>query len=346
MRGRRRAAVVVLVTVVAIGTAVAGCTDDGDDEAEPATTEPVGDPTEVPVAFVSPTNGWGVVGATDDLLVGLGGEAAEEAEVFGQTFDLETGALADIPAPPFDDERPVQIDTAVFGRTQVTVDAYVYGRGIDADTVPVDSGYTPPTDLVSYRLDPVERTWARLTLPVGFEDVEMRALWEIHPTGDDGAAAYFRTHGEQGTLATIDGASDRWEVVADGLPDRISSYYCATDTEWWQVESDFDSGTVSVLSLDDGASRPVETPPLVADLSIGPTIGCSAERATIAVHGGSPGSPPALYVSRDDGTWDEPRDPFGVDDVFIEDVTGGGAAGPVVFAGDMGSDPSANRRRS
>ncbi|HEV7720294.1 MAG TPA: hypothetical protein VGO60_03375, partial [Iamia sp.] len=286
----------------------------------------MGDPTEVPVAFVSPTDGWGVVGATDDLLVGLGGEAAEDADVFGQTFDLETGALADIPAPPFDDERPVQIDTAVFGTTKVIVDAYVYGHGVDADTVPVDSGYTPPTDLLSYRLDPVERTWARLTLPAGFEDVPQTSLWHIDPTGADSAAGYFRPSYEgAATLAVIDGDDDGWRTVAGDLPNGFGAEFCATDTTWWLLESEVTTASLLAVALADGRTRDVEIPPAVAAPMIGTRIACSAERVVLAAIGGRD-SPPGLFVSREDGTWDVPPDPYDTGQgAFIEDVTSGGA---------------------
>ena len=127
MRGR--AGLSVVVALGALAAAVVGCTDDGDDDAAPrsTSTEEPGDPTQVPRAFVSGADGgWGVVGATDDVLVGLGGKAADD-ERFGQTFDLETGALADIPPPPFEEGREVEVERAAFGSSDFSA-----RRGVSA----------------------------------------------------------------------------------------------------------------------------------------------------------------------------------------------------------------------
>lgn len=345
------AVAVALVALVA-ATAV-GC---GADEATrpPAastTGAAPGDPTEVPSAFaLAGPDGWGLVGATDDLLVGLGGGAADE-DRFGQTFDLETGAVADLPPPPFEEGREVVVDwmplgraTAAFGTGTVVVGAFAFEAGVDPDEVDITTG-EPPSTLLTYRLDPAAGTWTPLALPARYAGTPRLSLKALAPTGDDGAVAVLDGGiTQEALLVRLQG--DAWvPVTGAGLADPLASETCATDTALWQLASDVADAELTALALDDGAPLPVSGPARLADGEWEVAhIGCTADAVVVALSGSSPEGggerrPPAVLVSRDGTSWDELVDPYGEGGDWVGGTTSGAAA-VIVHAGGMEPAPS------
>lgn len=337
MTGRARAAVVVALASATLG-AILGCTGDTDRAAPRSTTAPIGDPTQVPATFARQVDGWEAIGATDDVLVGLGGPAAGD-DRFGQAFDLETGALTDIPPPPFDDDREVQVELAAFGADQVVVGAFVYGPGIDPAEVDPTLG-EPPSELVTYRLDPIARAWTRLSLPGPYVGTHRLSLRALEAVGADGAVALLDGGiSQEAVLAVLDG--DEWVVTADdGFTDPLASDHCATATAFWQLHTS--GGAVQELrplSLTDGTRLPVRPPARLVDDSWElAAIGCTADAVVLALSDNRE-QRPAVYTSVDGTTWDEHPDPFGPGAGFLGGTVDGAEA-VVVHVGPMDPEPS------
>lgn len=316
----------------------------GSGAAGSAGSAPAGDPARLPLAFLGPGDDrWSLVGATDDVLVGLGGPLADE-ERAGQAFDLATGAVTDIPAPPFDDERPVTIDEVVFGAGHVIAAGFVYDRGFTEEDIPPDTGFTPPTELVTYRLDPVAGEWTRLALPEGEEAADRTTLFELHPAGPDGAAGSFG-HGSH--VAVLRGDDDGWRSVSRDTTPWASGSFCATADDWWQLdEVDPDTAELSAISLADGAVRAVEAPGRVTDDRWDVrSLGCTADGVVLGVSSNRD-EPAAVFVGTGDGAWTEVADPFGAPQVMV--AVDGSSAGPSIVvdpgmtADGIGEEPVAH----
>ena len=262
MRDRRQAALVVVLAVVTLGSALA-CT--GDDEgrpdpsAAPGTVD--GEPGRAPEVFGRPEpGGWSWVGATDDALVGLGGSPAG-TEAYGQAVDLATGAGRDLDPLPDVDGREVEETAVAFRADDVVVTGFV----------PPDGGMPPGTDrppdveAVSFLLDPSDGSWTVLDGPDLAVGIGFSA--RLEPGAGDGVVVgtFHRAYGTGTARARLDG--DRWEPVVD-TPDGGAGPWdptCATATDVWEGVQDDDDGTwvgVVATPLDGGATRPVAIPGL------------------------------------------------------------------------------------
>lgn len=290
MRGRPW----VLVPAVMVVTAVlAGCTDGGDGEAAPTTPTTAatsGDPGRAPVAFVSGGDGgWGLVGATHDHLVGLGGPAAN-GDRFGQSVDLTTGATRDLAPPPLA-EGAFELVDAAFGETGVVVAGWVR-----TDDIPVESGGPiVPVPHATYRLDPGDGTWRGLTLPAPYRSGTSNPT--VEATGVDGAVLHQWVDDQVRwgpALLALDDEADTWRVVAPApegtegeaptptYDGSIGSGTCATDAEWWELTGEGAGFLLTATDLDDGSTRQV---PLDATDTgtMALELGCSATHASVSM---------------------------------------------------------------
>ncbi len=246
--------------------------------------------------------------------MGLGGPAADDERI-GQTFDLETGALTDIAVPPFEAGREVEVERAAFGAATVVVGAFAYGVGIDPDEVDITTGM-PPSNLITYRLDPATGSWTDLALPPEYAQTSRLALKSLDVVGSDGAVALLDGGiSQEAVLATLDG--DGWVVTGeDGFTDPFDSSYCATATTFWQLERTNGGERLVPISLDDGSVLPVTVPDALGDreweLS---DIGCTADALVLMTS--NPDERPAVHVTTDGATWVERADPFGPGDGYL-----------------------------
>lgn len=252
---RRSAARLVAVGLLLLG----GCGDDDDVRADERPSTAEGPPTDLPVAFAGPEDGWPTVLATAGLLVGYGGGAGDPSEL-GQVVDLTTGETWGLGRPESD--PPFSPGTAVALDDELVVSGFRCPPGTMGSEVA-----DPCRTLATYRVDPATATWEDVPVLAGSDLVE-----ELFAT-PDGAVALFRAVGRDVNLvARLE--PDGWREVGTS-PREVPR--CATATEMFTMVQGAgpvaslgpgyppeatSTWTMTATSLIDGTSRAVPLPEL------------------------------------------------------------------------------------
>lgn len=297
--------------------------------------------------------------ATDDHLVDPVGEGSTGSALV--TVEAATGAIASVPRPASLTEWASPVEWSS-GRRSVVV-AYSSAVGVAPEDGPPSSEQRVDRVATTHRLDPAMGRWTDLALPDGLAGDPSVRVDHLATVGDDGAAALLRAGDEASVLVTLDDGADEWSEIArwprEGLPSPAitGGDGCATDTDWWRLESlttgEVESGSVSqgttthrVLAVDlsTGEERDVPLPDDVTREEGAPALVLGCGRRVPALATGPFGGGARVLVPVD-GAWVD-RTPAGIDDALVADPVGGAPTDGPAFLYRVASGAADDEDRS
>jgi hypothetical protein len=335
-----------LVALV-LGGAV-GCTDDESPSSEPppSSVADLGTGRAPEVFGRAAPDGWSWVGATDDVLVGLGG-SPDDVDGYGQVVDLATGTVLEIDPLPEVDGRPSEATAAAFRADDVVVTGFLPPE----HRFPESSDMLPDYEAVSFRLDPDDGSWHVLDgLELGLGTGREARLGLV---GDDALVARFPRGGypPASERARLDG--DRWEAVSGSTAEDEAQAgdpaqpACATAREAWEgvMAGDGASDRIAAIALDDGTERVVDVPGFRSNSIHPPVLGCAADLVVVGQMDG-PDAVEMLAATTDGGeTWTDLTARLPEGPIVLGEMVSGGEHGLLVHTRradpDMAGDGAA-----